>query len=725
MSNESNRNSEIKLDKDLNLANDFSPATYEEWKATAEESLNGAPFDKKLVTPTYEGIDLQPIYTAKDIENLPHLDDKPGFPGGARGNNTGGYLAGSWEVCQEILLPSPNQFNSALKHDLKRGLNSINLVLDKTTKKGLDSDKGIVGETGFNGIPMSTLEDFSTAMECIEPEKYPIHIDAGFSGVAIFSLFDAYLKKQGKKLDVITGSILTDPLAYLVSEGTLPISSDSAFDHMARLTSWASHHAPRIKTIGISGLPYHNAGADAVHELAFVLATAVEYIDRLSERNIPLDTIASSMRFTFGIGPFYFMEVAKIRAARILWSKIITTYGGNDSSQKMTIHGRTSTYNQTVYDPYANMLRTTTEAFAAAVAGVDSIHSNSFDELFGTKDEFSRRTARNVQIVLSEECRLTNLIDPAGGSYFVEKLTHQVAEKTWTLFQQIQTKGGMLKALQEGFPQTEIATVDKKRKADIAKRKQNIVGTNFTANVKEKKLDPAFPDYTAVFNKRFSELLINRNFRKEAKNSEIATLLKEMRKALDDNSDSMIEKGIAAAVSGATLGEIFDAIKIGEPLSINQLKSTRAAVQFEELRDAVEAYKTINGSAPKLFLATMGPLSQYKPRADFSQSFFEIGGFDVIYPQGFETPEDAVKAAVESEAGAVVICSTDDTYPALVPPITQKIKEINPNIIVVLAGYPKDQVEAHKQAGVDEFIYLGVDAHLVISGILKRLGVLS
>jgi methylmalonyl-CoA mutase len=525
----------------------------------------------------------------------------------------------------------------------------------------------------------------------------------------------ALLEREGKSGDKIKGSIGTDPLGFLALHGALPFSMEVAYNRQAQTVRWAAENAPHIKTVGVSGIPYHNAGASAVQELAFALATAVEYIDRMTEQNLSIDQVAGSMRFTFAVGPFYFMEIAKLRAARILWAKIVEAYGGNKESQKMTIHGVTSYFNQTMYDPYVNMLRTTTEAFSAVVGGVDSLQTNPFDETFGPADEFSRRIARNTQIILDEETQLDQLIDPAGGSYYVEKLTHEVAEKAWALFREIEKRGGMLKALIDGYPREEIDAVAAKRKKDLAKRKSVLVGTNTFADIKEKKLESKTPDYDAVRKTRTQQM---KTYRDAASKDQISDALSRI-------TASPVEAAVEALTAGATIGEIFAAFGTGQSPEIKPLNIYRAAEMFEELRDAVAAYEAKTGAKPKLFLANMGPLRQYKPRADFTRGFFETGGFDIIYPKGFETSEAAVDAALQSQAPVVVICSTDDTYPELVPPITKGLKEKNPDIIVVLAGYPKDQVEAHKQAGVDEFIFLGADAHQILSNVLTRTGVLS
>jgi methylmalonyl-CoA mutase len=709
---------EVKLEKELNIQNNFSPVSYEEWRQAVEKDLKGVPFEKKLVTKTYEEINLKPIYTKNDIKDLPQITSYPGYKNYLRGNTCSGYVNKGWKICQEIPYADAEEFNQALKYDLSRGQNCIYLLLDKATKLGLDADYAKVGEVGDGGLSISGFNSFSRTLKGIDLTKYPIYIECGFSSLQIITILNAYLKKEKINFKKIKGSVQADPLAYLITEGRLPVSVDFAFDKLAVVTKWAKKNLSYINTIGVSGLPYHNAGASAVQELAFVIASAVEYINQLLDRGLTINAIAQRICFTFGIGSFYFMEIAKLRAARILWSKIVESYGGNEESQVMSIHARTSLYNQTVFDPYVNLLRTTTEAFSAIVGGIDALTTNPFDEAIELPDEFSRRVARNTQIILNEESHLSSLIDPAGGSYYIEKLTDEVAKAAWSLFQQMQSKGGMLNALKEGFPQDEIAKVADKKKKDAAKRKSKIVGTNAYANIKEEKLQPALVDYKSIFKKRAEYL---QKFRTSGSNESNEIVLEKLGELVDSVDSEIIEIGTDAILNGATLGEIAKATraKTEESISVKLLNTIRISEMFEELRDASLSYEKKTGSKPKIFLVTMGSLSQYKARADFSKGFFEVGGFEVIYPKGFENTDAAVKAAIESKAKVVVICSTDDTYPALVPPIVKGIKGKDKNIKIVLAGYPKNQIEQHKQNGVDEFIFLGANSYEILKRILN------
>lgn len=720
MLDKTQKKGEIKLEKEINLLKDFTPPTYIEWKENVEKYLKGTTFEKKLVTKTYEGIELQPIYTQKDIKNITFVNEMPGYNYYVRGTEPEGYLNKSWEICQEIPYSFAEEFNKALKYDLERGQTSINLLLDKATQLGIDADNAKVEEIGHQGISISNLEDFSRALLDIDLRNYPIHINAGFSSIQILMILAAFLKKQNIDFDKIKGSIEADPIGFMLVDGRLPVSLKFAYDKMALVLKWARYNMPQLRTIGINGLPFHNSGASAVQELAYVLATSVEYINQMLDRDLNIDDIAQSIRLTFGIGPFYFMEVAKIRAARIIWAKIIETYKGNKKSQKAKIHARTSFLNQAKYDPYVNILRTTTEAFSAVTGGVDSLHTNFFNECFEQTGEFSRRIARNTQIILNEETHLGKITDPAAGSYYVEKLTDEVAKKAWDLFQGIEKKGGVFKALKQGYLQEEVEKVYERRRKDIAKRKTVIIGTNMYPNLKEKKLDLKLPDYREIQKRR-------KQYLKEYKGSGINEKHIEELNNLCLNSENIIDIGTEAVLKKATIGEITRAItKVsGNSVSITTLKIHRVSGGFEEIRDSVEIYKEEKGYRPKLFLANMGSLSQYGARADFSKGFFEVGGFDVIYPKGFNTSEAAVNAALKSEAGIVVICSTDEAYYELVPLITKAIKDKKSDIVVVLAGNPKDQIEEYRKSGVDEFIYLGADVHLILLNILRKIGVIK
>jgi methylmalonyl-CoA mutase len=387
---------------------------------------------------------------------------------------------------------------------------------------------------------------------------------------------------------------------------------------------------------------------------------------------------------------------------------VVKAFGGSDEAQKITIHARTAAWNKTVRDPYVNMLRVTTEAFAGAVGGANSLHTAPFDEPLGQADEFSRRIARNTQIILQNEAHLTRVLDPAGGSWYVEKLTDELARATWALFQAVEEQGGMSAALQAGFPQAEAAKTAAARAKNFASRKDILVGTNKYANIQEASPESSAPQLAQLHQTRAKAIAA---YRTELDNEQSTTVLNLLSKVMKADDAAVLDAAIEAALAGATLGELARTLRTNDETqtTIAPLTPYRAAEPFEALRDFAENYEAQHGHPPQVFLANIGPIPKHKPRADFSTDFFRVGGFEVLSNNGFETPQAAAEAALESGAPVVVICGTDDIYPEVVPPLTQAVKASNPDIAVILAGYPADQLEAHKAAGVDEFIHVRAD----------------
>jgi len=713
---------DIKLDKKPDLKKDFPELSFEDWKKQVEKDIKGESFEKKLITKNYEGINLQPLYTSNDIKDLPQINNLPGFQNYLRGNSAAGFNGRDWEIAQEYNQALPEDLNEALLSDLKRGLNSINIVLDNPTKLGIDADQSKDGEVGKDGLSISGVKKMQVLFKDIDLTNQPINISCGFSALPITLLFTAYANETRTSLMNIKGSITSDPYEYLLTKSDLPISLNQIFEEIKLATDLMIKSNSPIKTIGVSGLTFNNAGANAVQELAFTFATAVEYFNELTERGLKADDVVKRIKFTLGIGSFYFMEVAKLRAARVLWSKILEAYSIKEENRKIFIHGKTSQLNQTYFDPFVNSLRTTTEAFSAIVGGVDSLQTNAYDESFNDSDDFSRRLARNTQIILKEESHLNQVIDPAGGSYFVEKLTDDIANAAWKLFQTVEEKDGMLKAIQSGFVQEEISKVAEAKKKDFAKRKTVLVGTNMYANPKEEMLEIKNKNLNAIYKKRVEYI---QKYRIAGDNKKHSNILDKLQKIAGTKSYNLIDDAVDAFLEGASLGEVTKSIRTSaeKGISVTPLQQFRLAEMFEELRIASENYKSKTGSKPKVFLATMGPQKQYKGRADFSRAFFEVGGFEIIYPDssGFATTDEAVKSALDSKAQAVVICSTDETYPELVPPIVKGIKEKSKDVVVMLAGYPKDQIEEHKKSGVDDFVYVGADAHKVLSTLIIKI----
>lgn len=713
-----NNNSEIKLNKIFTLPDDFTPPSYGEWREKVISDLKGKPFEK-LQTKTIEGIVLQPIYTKADLEKLTAKNQFPGFVNNIRGFKASGYLKDSWFVSQNINYGDPAEFNAALKNDLLRGQTAISLSLDKAAMLGLDADYAKTEDVGKGGVSISGLNSFSRALNGINIQKYPLFIQCGFSSVPMLSILNAYCQQEKIDITNIYGAVEADPISYLASEGKLPVSMDFTFEKMFAALSWTKTNAPNIKTINASSLLFSNSGANAVQELSYILASANEYIKQMLGFGFTIDEIVKSMKVTIGIASSFFTEISKLRALKILWKNLVTAYDVKEESKKVHIHGVTPAFNKTLFDPHINILRVTTEAFSAIMGGIDSLHTSPFDEPFSMPNDFSRRIARNTQIILNEEAHFSTPIDPAGGSYYVETLTNELAKSAWKYFQTIEKNGGMIEALKSGMIQKEInQTLDERNKL-IAKRKSVIVGTNMYANPAEVPIEAKSFDHAAL-QKKQAEFL--QKFRTSGELKENHSILDKLHTLTEEKSEKLIEISSQAILEGATLGEITHSYRAGasESVTVEKIVPRRAAEPFEELRLKVIDLETKSGSKPKVFLAAIGSVKEYKARADFSRGFFEIAGFDVIYPKGFDTVEDAVAETINSNLKIAVICSTDDKYVEIVPQYVKTLKEKNPDIFVVLAGYPKDRIDEYKQNGVDEFIYLGADAYAILSNILTK-----
>lgn len=685
---------------------EFKASTYEEWYAEAVKLLKGAPFDKKMLTNTPEKITLKPIYNKEDVDFEIAL---PGCGDYVRGTKLDGDKIEPWKISQELAAGLPEEFNAKVLDALSKGQTSVEIVLDEASASGVDADLSEKCKVAAKGLSISTVKDFSTALKGVESDCVEINIHTGCKAAAIAAML--FASQKGKKL---SGGIYFDPIGLLAKKGKLCRSLDCAFDEMFDLASFNAANMPNFGAIGVDTMAYSSAGASAVEELGAAMATAVKYIrEMVVVRGMKIDDVAKLVRFRFSIGSNFFMEIAKLRAARTLWSKVISEFGGNDESRKIKMNARTAVYNKTVYDPYVNMLRTTTEAFSGVIGGCDSMTVGAFDEIMRKPDEFSERISRNQQIILQEECGLTDVIDPAGGSYYVEILTRELADKAWKFFAKIEAKGGIVASLEAGEVQADITATALERKKAYDTRRNTVVGTNNYANKLEKTLE-----------KRPCECA--KNFEIRAK--EVAAQKKSVQLNSDAKGAALMADAVKAAENGAgvsAISSLFCKCCGAKSIEVKPLSTQRAVEHYEVLRAASDKFKAENGFGPQIFLATMGPLVQHKIRADFIRGFFEVGGFDVIYPNGFATAEDAAKAFKESGAKFAVVCSTDDTYAELVPAVTKAIKAIAPDAKVLMAGIPSpDFEESYKAAGYDGSISIKSNNYETLKSMLAALNVL-
>lgn len=554
------------------LFEQFPPISTAEWKAKVETDLKGAPFDKKLVWRTNEGFNLQPMYRAEDIADLKTTDVLPGeFPyiRGIRNTN-------DWLTRQEIIADDAAAANAKAAEVLTKGVTSLGFSVKEP------ADVAIL----LKGIDLKKVEINLTCC----PRK----------AVAVATELVSLIKKENAA-DEFRGSINFNPLRRPLNHGTA-FPGDIVKEASALMD--AVKDVPALKVLAVNSDMLSNAGAYIYQELGYALSWGAMWMTMMTDAGYSADEVARRIKFNMGVSSNYFMELAKFRAARMLWAQIVKQYGAAEEACKQAVHATTSRFNQTIYDAHVNLLRSQTETMSAALAGVDSITVTPFDTPYQTPDDFSERIARNQQFLLKEESHLDKVVDPAGGSYYVETLTVAIAGEAWKLFLDVEEKGGFMKAVNEGEVQKVIREASEKRHTDVARRKEILLGTNQFPNINE-----------------------------------------------------------MAAEKIKTAGGCACGCHSGEEAEGQGLPTTRAASDFEALRLATEAA----AKRPKVFMLTIGNLAMRLARAQFSTNFFGCAGYEIIDNLGFETVEQGVDAALEKGADVVVLCSSDDEYATLAP----------------------------------------------------------
>ena len=695
---------------------EFTPPTDEEWKAACEALLKGAPFEKKMFTKTYEGITFDPMYTRKHTEDILPKGVMPGMGDYLRGVDAAGYIGKPWGIAQACDETLPAENNELLRHEHDKGATIYHIVLDTASRTGVDARQAeTVGDTGTS---VTTVEDMHVLLTGLDLAKFPLYVYAGANAVPLLALVAAARRASGEDMAEVRGIVGADPIGALAADGKLPASLDAHYDSLAAAARWATVNAPHLRTVFVRSDVYSNGGANDVQEVASVLATATAYLRALCERGLTIDEAASQIAFAFSMGANFFLQIAKLRAVRPLWAQIVGAFGGSAEAQKMRIHARPALFFKTIYDPYVNMLRNTTEIFSGVVGGIDSFESAPFDEPIRKGDEFSRRIARNVQIMLQEEFGLLQPIDPAGGSWAVETLTRQMKEKIWAEFQRIEKEGGIVAALRAGSLQESVAAVLAARFKNADLRRDRIVGNNMYPNMTETLLETRAEDTAALKAQRTADI--------DAYLSDID--VKHLGEALASLRQAhSVDNAVAAALAGATIAELMTAVTEGNGAeTVTAIAPHRWSERFEALRQRTEEYKAEKNDNVKIFLANMGPIPQHKARADFTTGFLQVGAFEVLGNDGFKTVEEAANAARASGADAVVICSTDATYPEIVPALAPKLHEVLPKARVFLAGAaPKDLLETYKEAGIDEYISVRANCYEILESLQKQKGMIA
>lgn len=554
-------------------------------------------------------------------------------------------------LLQDPTATRPEEFNRMLRRDLAAGQNAVFLRLATVS-------------TNEPGIVVDGLPDLEAALADIDLGALPLFLEAGEDAASAVSLLTKLARERGTDPKLLRGSVAWDPLAVLASRGRLRRPLAACHEDLAAACRWSAEEAPGMLVVEACGRPWHEAGGTAVQELALTLASAVEHLRALDERNVPLEVAAPRFLFSFSVDTRFFLEIAKLRAARLLWARVVAACGGDDAAARPRIHVRTSRRNKSRLDRHTNLLRATTESLAAILGGCDSLQVAPYAAEAGdaAEDEIARRRARNIPLILRHESHLDRVADPAGGSWYVENLTAELAAAAWTLFQEIEAAGGLAAALADGMPQRLIATAAEERRQALATRREIRVGVN--------------------------------------------------RYPLADETLSPSPETAPAAIDG-------------DSAQVEALVPFRDAADFESLRGNLSDRCGKDPDRPRIRLVRLGPAAGYTPRLDFARSFFQLGGFALVESADCDSLETAVRAAADGDAPVVVLVGTDETYDEQVSDLAPLLKESPTPPLVILAGAPGGRRDEWQAAGVDRFMHVHTDLPAFLGRLAADLGVRS
>ena len=695
-----------------------------DWQKLAEKELRGRPIEE-LDWKTLEGIEVKPVYSEEDLKGLAHLGKLPGFEPYVRGVKATMYTGRPWTIRQYAGYSTAEESNAFYKRGLAAGQQGVSVAFDLATHRGYDSDhERVIGDVGKAGVAIDSVEDMKILFDGIPLEKISVSMTMNGAVIPVLANFIVAGEEQGHKRSELSGTIQNDILKEFMVRNTYIYPPEPSMRIVADIIEYTSNEMPKFNSISISGYHMQEAGASLVQELAYTLADGKEYAKKAIEKGLDIDAFAGRLSFFFAIGMNFFMESAKLRAARLLWHRIMTELGAkNPRSKMLRTHCQTSGVSLQEQDPYNNVIRTAYEAMSAVLGGTQSLHTNALDEAMALPTDFSARIARNTQLILQEETGVSNVVDPLAGSYYVEKLTADLADAAWELIEEVDEMGGMTKAVAAGMPKLRIEETAARRQADIDRGDQVIVGVNKYRLNEEDQLEIRDIDNDAVREAQVTRLENIKKHRNEKKCSEALSHLEKVAAG----GGNLLSAAIEASRARATVGEISMAMEKVFGRHRAEVKTLAgvygAAYEGDEdfiaIQLELEKFAKDEGRRPRMLVVKMGQDGHDRGAKVIATAFADIG-FDVDVGPLFQTPDEAAQDAIDNDVHVIGISSQAAGHKTLAPKLIESLNQRDAGDILVICGgvIPQQDYDFLYEKGVKAIFGPGTNIPQAASKIL-------
>lgn len=695
------------------------------WRTAAEKELRGKSLED-LTWQTLEGIDINPLYTSEDVSGLDHIDSLPGQEPFVRGVRSTMYAGRPWTIRQYAGFSTAEASNAFYRKALAAGQQGVSVAFDLATHRGYDSDHPrVIGDVGKAGVAIDSVEDMKILFDSIPLDQVSVSMTMNGAVIPVLANFIVAGEEQGHDKAKLSGTIQNDILKEFMVRNTYIYPPEPSMRIVADIIEYTSNEIPKFNSISISGYHMQEAGANLVQELAFTLADGKEYVKTAIARGMDVDHFAGRLSFFFAIGMNFFMEAAKLRAARLLWHRIMTDLGAkNPRSKMLRTHCQTSGVSLQEQDPYNNVVRTAYEAMSAVLGGTQSLHTNALDEAIALPTEFAARIARNTQLILQEETGVTNVVDPLAGSYYVEKLTADLADAAWQLIEEVDAMGGMTKAVASGMPKLRIEEAAAQRQANIDRGEQVIVGVNKYRLDQEDDIEIRDIDNAAVRETQIARLDAIREGRDAVRCD--AALEEISRRAAEGGN--LLEAAVEAARARATVGEISMAMEkvFGrhraevKTLAGVYGKAYEGDTEFEKIQQSVEQFAKEEGRRPRMLVVKMGQDGHDRGAKVIATAFADIG-FDVDVGPLFQTPDEAAQDAIDNDVHVIGISSQAAGHKTLAPKLIEVLEARDAGDILVICGgvIPQQDYDFLKSAGVKAIFGPGTNIPAAAQEILE------